>query len=216
MHSSSHDHSNAANLWIIKRALRLIIFFWLSSIPTVLSQDIAPTVIYGIVLDTKDMPIAFANVQALGTKEGASTRLDGQFDFVTEQVGLLNIQVSMLGYEPVKKQLSLVAEDSNFVKIVLQESVIDLQQLVVTSDGYSTGDSDGVTLQSLDVVTTPGAAADILLALKTFPGTSMVDEGAGLFVRGGDLSETLIILDQATLSHPYPPLFISNYGFSTH
>lgn len=228
MHSSSHDHSNAASLWIIKRALRLIIFFWLSSIPTVLSQDIAPTVIYGIVLDTKDMPIAFANVQALGTKEGASTRLDGQFDFVTEQVGLLNIQVSMLGYEPVKKQLSLVAEDSNFVKIVLQESVIDLQQLVVTSDGYSTGDSDGVTLQSLDVVTTPGAAADILLALKTFPGTSMVDEGAGLFVRGGDLSETLIILDQATLSHPYkfesptggifgviPPFMIQKTAFST-
>ncbi len=121
-----------------------------------------------------------------------------------------------------------MAGDSHFVQVVLHESVINLKQLVITSDGYSTGEFDGVTLQSLDIVTTPGAEADILLAIKTFPGTSMVDEGAGLFVRGGDLSETLIILDQATVAHPYkfesptggifgviPPFMIQKTAFST-
>lgn len=205
-----------------------LIFLWASFIPTATSQDTALTILHGIVLDTRDTPIAFANVQLLGTREGASTRYDGYFEFVTEQVGLVNLVVSMLGYEPLKKQVTLVSGDSNFVQIILLESVINLEQLVVTSDGYLTGESDGATLQPLDVVTTPGAAADILLAIKTFPGTSMVDEGAGLFVRGGDLSETLIILDQATLSHPYkfesptggvfgviPPFMIQKTAFST-
>ncbi len=31
----------------------------------------------------------------------------------------------------------------------------------------------------------------------------MVDEGSGLFVRGGDVSETATLLDQATVVHPY-------------
>ena len=78
-----------------------------------------------------------------------------------------------------------------------------MEEAVVTASSYVTGMEDAATLQPLEVVTTPGAAADILLAIKTFPGTAMVDEGAGLFVRGGDVNETVLHLDQATVIHPY-------------
>ncbi len=45
-------------------------------------------------------------------------------------------------------------------------------------------------------------------SLKTFPGVAMVDEGAGLFVRGGDVSETVILLDQGTVQQ----IFLLNLG----
>jgi len=198
------------------------------SISIAICQDIQPTIIYGIVVDANEIPVELANVQLLGTMEGASTGVDGRFEFLTNQSGQQSLLIQMLGFEPVKKQLLIVEGDSTYIHVILQESVINLDQLLVTTDGFSTGESEGVTIRSLDVVTTAGAAADILLALKTFPGISMVDEGAGLFVRGGDLGETLIIIDQATLSHPYkfesptggvfgiiPPFLIDKTTFST-
>lgn len=205
-----------------------LIICGLCLVPAVEGQDQLAAVVYGQVVDMDGIPMAFANVQLVGTTDGASTRQDGWFEFVTKHTDQQELLVKMIGFEPARKQLYLVAGDSTLVRVVLSQMVISLDQVVVVSDGYSTGESEGVTLQSLDVVSTPGASADILLAIQTLPGISMVDEGAGLFVRGGDLSETLIILDQATLSHPYkfesptggifgiiPPFMIQKTAFST-
>ena len=40
-------------------------------------------------------------------------------------------------------------------------------------------------------------------ALGTLPGVARIDDGTGLFVRGGDVSETLVLLDGVVVSHPY-------------
>ncbi|MCY4159843.1 MAG: TonB-dependent receptor [Bacteroidetes bacterium] len=212
----------------MKKIVSFLIICGGFSTSTVASQELLPTIIQGLVVDVEDEPIAFVNIQIEGTKEGASTGQDGRFEFITAQTGQQELLVTMIGFDPNRQQLNLVAGDSIYLRIILKEAVISLDQIVVTSSGYSTGESEGVTIQALDVVTTPGAAADILLAIQTFPGTSMVDEGAGLFVRGGDLGETLIVLDQATLSHPYkyesptggvfgviPPFMIRKTAFST-
>ena len=58
-------------------------------------------------------------------------------------------------------------------------------------------------LTPLDVVRTAGAQADLMRALATLPGVNHIDEGAGLFVRGGDVSEVLVMLDGVPLNHPY-------------
>lgn len=55
----------------------------------------------------------------------------------------------------------------------------------------------------LDVVRTPGTQADPFRYLRTLPGVVQVDEGAGLFVRGGDTSEVLVLLDGTPIAHPY-------------
>ena len=83
-------------------------------------------------------------------------------------------------------------------------------------------------LQPVQVYRTPGADADVFRALQTLPGVSAPDDGAGLFVRGGDVSEVLVSLDDAVIAHPYryetptggfrgtvDPLLISGLSFST-
>jgi hypothetical protein len=83
-------------------------------------------------------------------------------------------------------------------------------------------------MKPLDIYRTPGAQADMFKALQTLPGVVKVDEGAGLFVRGGDVSEVRVLLDGATIQHPFsyespaggqfgsiPPLLLEGVAFST-
>lgn len=164
---------------------------------------LAQTVIVGRVTDGAGEPLAFANVQVVGTLDGAATDRAGGFRFVTKQTGTQTIQASMLGMEPHRHLRTLVGGDTLALRFVLRETLVTLDEAVVTASAYAMGEATEATLASMEVVTTPGAAADLFLAVKTLPGVAMVDEGAGLFVRGGDVDETVLLLDQATVVHPY-------------
>lgn len=194
---------------------------------TVVAQTV-DTRIYGRVVDAKGEPLQFVNVLIEGTIEGAASDQDGYFSFVTERSGILTIRATMIGFEPFEKETSVDGSGEVEVNIKLRETLITMEEAFVTASAYATGDAESVTLQSLEVITTPGAAADIFLAIKTLPGVAMVDEGAGLFVRGGDVSETVLLLDQATVAHPYkyesptggvfgtiPPFLVAGTVFSS-
>ena len=75
------------------------------------------------------------------------------------------------------------------------EDVEHLERVVVLAGRYPTGEVPGALLNSLEVVTTPGAAGDINRALQTLPGVQLPDEGNALFVRGGDSFETVTLVN---------------------
>ena len=64
-------------------------------------------------------------------------------------------------------------------------------------------ESSRASLTALQVATTPGATADVARAIQTLPGVQNVDEGTGLFVRGGDVSETKVLLNESVMLSPY-------------
>jgi hypothetical protein len=153
----------------------------------------------------------------------------GKFNFKTNKVGEQILRVSLIGYESENLKLIISNGDSLFLNIEMNESIVKLSEVIVAGSAFTTGDEPkALTLRSLDVYTTPGAAADIFRAIQTFPGVTAVDEGSGLFVRGGDVDETTILLDQATVVHPYkfesptggffgtiPPFLVSGTFFSS-
>ncbi len=165
------------------------------------AQDYA--FVQGQVIDETDRPVAYVNVQITGTIDGAITDRDGRFAFSTQHMGKCKLHASFIGYEPAQQTLHLTPGDTSTVRLILRLALIELDETIVTGSTYTTGEDETVTLSPLDVVTTPGASADIFRAFKTFPGVATVDDGAGLFVRGGDVSETVILLGQATVVHPY-------------
>lgn len=186
------------------------------------------TKIEGFVLNKKGQPLSYVNIFLKSSLEGDVSDSTGYFEILTNKTGQQFLIASMIGYERFIKMVELKAKDTLFIKIVLKEKALSMPETIVTASSFTSGDETGVTLSSLDVVTTPGAAADIFRALKTFPGLAQVDEGSGLFVRGGDFSETVILLDQATLVHPYrfesptggifgtiPPFLLKGTFFST-
>ena len=76
-----------------------------------------------------------------------------------------------------------------------EEPVEKLSEFVVLAGRMPLGNSPGAMLNSVEVVSTPGVAADINRSLQTFPGVQMADEGNALFVRGGDSPETITLIN---------------------
>ncbi|MFQ5865730.1 MAG: carboxypeptidase-like regulatory domain-containing protein [bacterium] len=167
------------------------------------SQTTRVTKITGIILDERGAPIPYVNVFLKNGFDGDVSDSTGYFEIVTEKTGRQVLIASMIGYQQSTKEIDLSEEHFGAIKIILREEAIPMPEATITASSFRSGDGKGVTLKHLDILTTPGAAADIFLAIKTFPGLAQIDEGSGLFVRGGDVSETVTILDQATVVHPY-------------
>lgn len=170
---------------------------------SLISAQTKYSVVSGRVTVGDGQPMIGVNVFVVGSFHGGVSDADGRFSFKTNRLGAQKIQAKFIGYETAERTIRLAAGDTVFVEFSLKKTLLMLEEAVVTASAFTTGDQKGVTLGSMDVVTTPGAAADVFLAIKTFPGVAMVDEGSGLFVRGGDVTETVTLLDQATVAHPY-------------
>ena len=171
--------------------------------PGLPAQEAPPKILRGVVVDERGQPLPYVNVFLKNTYVGDVSDSTGYFSFSTDLRGRYVLVASRIGYERREQTLELGASDVGPLKIVLRQQAVALPEATVTASAFTSGDEKGVTLKRMDVVTTPGAAADIFLAIKTFPGLAHIDEGSGLFVRGGDVSETVVLLDQATVVHPY-------------
>lgn len=166
-------------------------------------ENTSSCLIKGVVKDQQGSPLPFANVYLEGRTEGAMTDQQGRFWFKTFAKGNFTLVCSYLGYQTFRKNIHLRPGETIHLNIIMRQKEIRTPPLTVTASSFTTADQEGVTLTSLEVVTTPGAAADVFWAIKTYPGVQQVEEGAGLFVRGGDVSETITILDGAIVAHPY-------------
>jgi hypothetical protein len=186
------------------------------------------TIIFGTVTDKSGQSLELVHLQIKGSATGAVSDEAGAFSITTDKTGEHILAASLVGYKTEEIKVDLEPGNKLQIPITLNERIAEIEEVQVSASSFRTGEAEGVTLNPLEVVTTPGAAADLFQALQTFPGVNAVDEGSGLFVRGGDVSETKILLDQATVVHPYrfesptggtrgtiPPFLVSGTYFST-
>ena len=157
----------------------------------------------GTVKNENEVPLQYANVFIEGTLIGGTTDDNGRFYFNVHNPGKYTIIATYVGYEEFKKDIEINPQESFQINIILRAKINELEPIIITASNYTSGDEKGMTLSALDVIKTPGAAADVMMAIQTYPGVQQVDEGAGLFVRGGDVSETVVIIDGAYLLQPY-------------
>lgn len=166
------------------------------------SMLFAETVIKGIVRNKTGEPLPFANVFLEKTLDGATTNSDGSFEFSTNKKGTYTLSIRYIGYSDWKKVTSLKGK-TIIIAAVLKETPIEMGGITVKASSFTTGEEEGVTLTPLEVLKTPGSAADICWAIKSYPGIQQFGDGAGLFVRGGEVTETMFLLDGAIVNHPY-------------
>ncbi len=155
----------------------------------------------GTVRNPAGHPLAGADAFLLETLEGSLTDDVGGFRFDTRRTGSATLVVQKAGYLEVRRPVDLPLDGA--LAIVMQLAPIALEPITVEAGTFRLGNLPDVTLSDLEVVRTPGAAADPFRAIQTFPGVQSVGEGAGLFVRGGDISETRVLLDGATVISPF-------------
>ncbi len=184
---------------------RFQFYILLSLFPLVCVAEIKNNalIIKGIVVNKQNEPLAFANIFLKGRMEGTISNEKGEFSFKTSARGKVTLICSYIGYSQFEKEFELKKDSVFNVRIQLKQKMIKGKQVMVTASAFTAADEEGVTLTAMDVVRTPGAAADLFWAIKSFPGLQQVEEGAGLFVRGGDVSENVVLLDGAIINHPY-------------
>jgi hypothetical protein len=164
----------------------------------------AQTVVKGRVVDQQNAAVIGANVYIDGSYDGSVTDENGYFQFKTSETGVKTLIISYLSYDTFKKTGDVSALSDLTVK--LKESVTSLDAVVITAGTFEAGEKARVSvLKPLDIVTTAGAAGDIIGALTTLPGTQTVGEDGRLFVRGGEANETQTFVDGMRVAQPYGP-----------
>ncbi len=180
------------------RQLFLFILFISSSV-TVSAQ----TKISGTVTDAKGNGIPGANIFIKDSYDGTSSDVDGKFSFTTEEKGEQILTVSFLGFETSEQKIILDSSEKK-IKVKLKEAVSELKAVTIAAGAFEASDEKKmVILRPLDIVTTAGANGDIYGAIQTLPGTGVIGEKEGLYVRGGDAREARTFIDGLVVDNPY-------------
>ena len=182
----------------------------------------------GMVTDSKGESLPGANVMIKGTYDGASADTSGYFQFKTSESGNQIIMASFIGYKTTEVNIEISAALTP-VSIIMEEQIGEIREVVISAGAFETGDLNrAIILKPMDVATTPSAMGDIYGAMTTLPGTQVVGNEGGLYVRGGEGYETKTFVDGMQVVNPYmskmpdlptrsrfSPLLFTGTAFST-
>ncbi|ATL47083.1 TonB-dependent receptor [Chitinophaga caeni] len=169
-------------------------------LPVILS---AQTKISGTVTNNRKQPLAGANIYIKGAYDGATSGKDGKYGFTTTENGKVILVASFQDYQSIELELELTGAPL-VQPIVLKKGANELKMVTISASSFEAGDKKkNPVLTPLDIVSTAGANADIVGALKTLPGTQQVGEQTGLFVRGGTGYETQTFIDGMLVRNPF-------------
>lgn len=162
-------------------------------------------VVRGIVTDENRHPLPGANIYFEGSFNGSISDTAGRFELEEKESELNTLIVSYMGYEEQRIIIDW-KQKAVFLEIRLKEKVNSLKDVVISAGTFgSTDQKKAVILNSFDIATTVSALGDIYRAMNTLPGNSFVGEDGGLFVRGGEASETRTFIDGLLVHKPYTP-----------
>ncbi len=135
--------------------------------------------------------------------KGITTNAYGYFS-LTLPDGEYTFEVSYLGY--ITQSISVKLFTNRQINFKLEPNATELQDVVITAQARNHNiTSTEIGLEKLEVkeiskIPVIFGEADILKTLKLTPGIKSVGEaGGGFFVRGGNNSQNLVLLDEATV-----------------
>src|ERR1700748_2075366 len=163
----------------------------------------AQKIIKGNVSDEKGNPLTGASISLENTLDGTSSDSAGNYTLTTSEKGDQTIVISEVGFEGLRKLINIEKTEGP-LNFKLSGAANTLAQVNISAG--SCGSSDGTqktVLEPLDIVTTAGSNADPIAAMQMLPGVQKNGHLTGLMVRGGDASESAIVVDDLTLQNPF-------------
>jgi hypothetical protein len=151
----------------------------------------------GIILGPGGKPLPGAQV-FVGTRQ-AQTDAKGRFALSLDAPGSVEVRISAAGMDSQTR----TGQPGEPLLVLLTPTPVGAMVEVVEGSGYSSQEGATSTLSRMEIYTTPGAAADVMQAVKGLPGVSNTTEGAELYVRGGRPEEVGIWLNGGRLTRPF-------------
>lgn len=155
-------------------------------------------------------PLPFATVFVEGSTVGTTTDDNGHFKLVVPDSlakgETVKIAVSFTGYSKVVEEVNVRNPKNLNIKIspeskLLREVEIVEERNKQEDELLSTRMSTNrIKMKEIEYIPSLGGEVDIIRVLQLLPGVSGGVEGTiGMFVRGGDADQNLVLLDQASL-----------------
>ncbi len=173
-----------------------------------LSQDIT---ISGTLSDAKTgEALLFANIYIDGTNIGATSNEYGFYSITIPKDQIegreLVLVVSYTGYQT--KKVTLEKNTSIRYDIKMESEAINFEEAIIT--GTKGKEKKEVTSTQMSAIRIPmknittipalGGETDVIKVIQLMPGVQGGGEGStGMFVRGGDADQNLVLLDEATV-----------------
>jgi hypothetical protein len=164
----------------------------------------AQSTIKGKVTDTKGVAVPFASVFIKNTISGTTTDADGNYLLKTNENGNLTLVTISIGYDSSFAILNIESGKEYTSNFKLKENSAALDEVVVSAGAFdASNDRKIAVLRPMDIYTTAGGAGDIVGAIQTLPGAQKVSDQTGLFVRGGDATESATIVDGMVMQNAF-------------
>ena len=160
----------------------------------------------GTVTDGKN-PIPLANVIINNTTLGAGTDTDGKYLIKQIPAGDYQVRFTSVGHETKVLDISVRANKTLELNVVLRESAIEVDAVEVT--GRKQQDQRDTRTSLIDLnprqaKILPGAVEDVFRTLQSLPGVlAPNDFSSQLIIRGSGPDQNLIILDDIEVFNPY-------------
>lgn len=181
---------------------------------TAISVHAQTTTIRGFVNDASDgQPIPGVNVTLVasdGALFGSATNTDGFYAVSRVPVGTYTFRVTFIGYETFEDTIALEEDVIITRNVDLAVSSTELDEVVVEVERETAGAANVTaglqTVRPADIalVPSPDISADLVNYLTALPGiVSQGDRGGQLFIRGGEPTQNLVLLDGMILFQPF-------------
>lgn len=177
-------------------------------VPTAAGQDASTATLEGTVTDTTGTPLAGANVRIGGTQLGASADADGMYRITGIEPGERTVVASFLGYETVRRTVTLDAGETRTLNLTLGASTVGLDEMVVTalgidreerSLGYAVSDVSGSDLAETREVNVMNSLAGKVAGLNIVGGSAGLASTPRVTIRGesslAGTNRPLIVVD---------------------
>jgi len=174
------------------------------------SQTAGTGTIRGRVNDSQQrQPLLGANVMVVGTTNGTTTDLKGDYILRGVAAGRQRIKVSYVGYEPKELEIDVEPGGEHQLEIRVQQTGVEGEEVVVTAQ--RSGQQGAINQQISSATIVNVVAADRLQenpdanaaeALGRLPGLSLIrsgGEGVGIVIRGMDPSYSAVTVNGITL-----------------
>jgi len=181
---------------------------------TVAAASAQTATIRGFVTDASDgQPMPGVNViltQPGGDLIGSATDTDGFYGISRVDPGVYQLTASFIGYEDYEQSVTMVSDEIQTLNIELKIADNELGEVVIEGSKETAGAANitaGLqTIRPADIslVPAPDISADLVNYLTALPGiVSQGDRGGQLFIRGGEPTQNMVLLDGMQIFQPF-------------
>ncbi len=149
---------------------------------------------------------------------GAVTNADGFYAITRVDPGRYQLRASYIGFETYIDTLSIEPGEQVTANLLLEDETEEIGEVVVEGEREAgaarlTAGQQTIRPEDIELVPTPDVSADLVSYLATMPGVVMMgDQGGQVFIRGGEPTHNLTLLDGMYIFQPFHILgFYSAY-----